>query len=86
MYKSGTIKNIESARILVPPLLKEEKNEKTGKIYYKLKMNLLDSKPYWNEWFIGLTKAFLSYNIPKMLMLAGIEQMGKDLSANARKI
>ena len=43
-------------------------------------MNLLDSKPYWNEWFIGLTKAFLSYNIPKMLMLAGIEQMDKDLS------
>ena len=57
-----------------------------GKIYYKFKMNLLDSKPYWNEWFIGLTKTFLSCNIPKMLMLAGIERMDKDLSANARKI
>ena len=43
MYKSGTIKNIESARISVLPLLKEEKNEKTGKIYYKFKTNLLDS-------------------------------------------
>ena len=31
MYKSGTIKNIESARISVSPLLKEENNEKTGK-------------------------------------------------------
>ena len=80
MYKSGTIKNIESARISVPPLLKEEKNDKTGKIWYKFKTNLLDSKPFWNEWFIGLTKAFLSCNIPKMLMLAGIERMDKDLT------
>ena len=80
MYKSGTIKNIESARISVPPLLKEEKNDKTGKTCYKFKTNLLDSKPFWNEWFIGLTKAFLSCNIPKMLMLAGIERMDKDLT------
>ena len=80
MYKSGTIKNIESARISVPPLLKEEKNDKTGKICYKFKTNLLDSKQFWNEWFIGLTKAFLSCNIPKMLMLAGIERMDKDLT------
>ena len=80
MYKSGTIKNLESARISVPPLLKEEKNEKTGKVVYKFKTNLLDSKPFWNEWFIGLTKAFLSCNIPKMLMLAGIERMDKDLT------
>ena len=80
MYKSGTIKNIESARISVPPLLKEVKNEKTGKNYYVFKTNLLDSKPFWNEWFIGLTKAFLSCNIPKMLMLAGIERMDKDLT------
>ena len=80
MYKSGTIKNLESARISVPPLLKEEKNEKTGKVFYKFKTNLLDSKPFWNEWFIGLTKAFLSCNIPKMLMLAGIERMDKDLT------
>ena len=43
MYKSGTIKNIESARISVPPLLN-------------------------------------SCNIPKMLMLAGIERMDKDLT------
>ena len=80
MYKSGTIKNIESARISVPPLLKEVKNEKTGKSYYVFKTNLMDSKPYWNEWFLGLTKAFLSCIIPKMLMLAGIERMDKDLT------
>ena len=80
MGGSIATKTIESARISVPPLLKEEKNEKTGKTVYKFKTNLLDSKPFWNEWFIGLTKAFLSCNIPKMLMLAGIERMDKDLT------
>ena len=80
MYKSGTIKNIESARISVPPLLKEIKNEKTGKSYYAFKTNLMESKPYWSEWFLGLTNAFLSCIIPKMLMLAGIERMDKDLT------
>ena len=79
MYKSGTIKNIESARISVPPLLKEDINNKGVKTYV-FKTNLMDSKPFWNEWFIGLTKAFLSCNIPKTLMLAGIERMDKDLT------
>ena len=79
MYKSGTIKNIESARISVPPLLKEDINNKGTKTYV-FKTNLMESKPFWNEWFIGLTKAFLSCNIPKTLMLAGIERMDKDLT------
>jgi len=79
MYKSGTIKNVDSARISVPPLLKAETNSK-GKESYVFKTNLMESKPFWNEWFIGLTKAFLSCNIPKTLMLAGIERMDKDLT------
>ena len=79
MYKSGTIKNIDSARISVPPLLREDIN-KNGTKTYVFKTNLMESKPFWNEWFIGLTKAFLSCNIPKTLMLAGIERMDKDLT------
>ena len=79
MYKSGTIKNLESARISVPPLLREDINNKGTKTYV-FKTNLMESKPFWNEWFIGLTKAFLSCNIPKTLMLAGIERMDKDLT------
>ena len=85
MYKSGTIKNIESARISVPPLLKEEINSKGVKTYV-FKTNLMDSKPYWNEWFIGLTKSFLSCNIPKTLMLAGIERMDKELTIGKYKL
>ena len=44
-FRSGTIKNIESARISVPPLLREKEagNEK----YYEWKTNLLASQKYW---------------------------------------
>lgn len=78
MFKSGTIKNLESAKISVPPLLKEVK--KGDSTFYEWKTNLMASKQFWTEWFIGLTKAFLSCKIPKILMLAGIERMDKDLT------
>lgn len=78
MYKSGTIKNAESARISVPPLLKEV--ERNGQKLYEWKTDLLASEKYWTEWFNGLTKAFLSVKIPKILMLAGIERLDKELT------
>jgi protein phosphatase methylesterase 1 len=78
MFRSGTIKNLQSARISVPPLLEEIDNN--GKKFYKFKTNLMASKKYWNDWFIGLTKSFLSIKVPKTLMLAGIERMDKDLT------
>ena len=78
MFRSGTIKNLQSARISVPPLLEEV--EENGKKIYKFKTNLMASKKYCNDWFIGLTKSFLSIKVPKTLMLAGIERMDKDLT------
>ena len=38
------------------------------------------SKKYWNDWFIGLTKSFLSIKVPKTLILADIERNDKDLT------
>ena len=78
MFRSGTIKNLQSAKISVPPLLEEI--DVKGKKMYKFKTNLMASKKYWNDWFIGLTKSFLSIKVPKTLMLAGIERMDKDLT------
>ena len=48
MVKSGTIKNLESARISVPPLLKEQKT-KDGNLSYVWKTNLLASQKYWTR-------------------------------------
>ena len=45
-YRTGTIKNIESARISVPPLLSEDKNEQ-GVSSFLWKTNLLSSQKYW---------------------------------------
>jgi pimeloyl-ACP methyl ester carboxylesterase len=46
MVKSGTIKNSESARISVPPLLKEHKTN-DGNTSYVWKTNLLASQKFW---------------------------------------
>ena len=40
----------------------------------------MQSKHFWNEWFLGLTSAFLSCNFPKLLLLPGIERLDKDLT------
>jgi protein phosphatase methylesterase 1 len=45
-YKSNTIKNLESARISVPPLLKGDENN--GFVW---KTNLLSSQKYWTGMF-----------------------------------
>ena len=75
MIKSGQIKNVDSARISVPSLVKDN-----GNGTYSWKTNLLASEKYWKEWFEGLTKAFLGLKLPKMLMLAGVERMDKELT------
>lgn len=46
MVKSGTIKNLESARISVPPLLKQITNNDIDNSYV-WKTNLLASQKYW---------------------------------------
>ncbi len=55
MVKSGTIKNLESARISVPPLLKEIKG-KDGTVSFVWKTNLLSSQKYWT----GYLNIFIS--------------------------
>ena len=52
----------------------------TGLTKYVWRTNLMATKPYWEEWFSGLTKTFLSLNCKKILFLAGSERMDKDLS------
>ncbi len=78
MFKRATIKNLQSVRISVPLLLEEIDNN--GKKFYKFKTNLMASKKYQNDQFIGLTKSFLSIKVPKTLILAGIERIDKDLT------
>ena len=34
---------------------------------------------YWKEWFGGLSAKFLSVQVPKLLLLAGVDRLDKEL-------
>lgn len=42
--------------------------------------NLLDSQPYWEGWFSGLSKKFLSGRGGKLLLLAGTDRLDTELT------
>ena len=55
-------------------------NEQTGITKYVWKQDLIASKPYWEQWFKGLTQCFLDVRVPKQLLLAGSDRMDKELT------
>lgn len=57
-----------------------EKTDANGNKVYVWRTDLLASKPYWIEWFKGLTEIFLNLRIPKQLLLAGSDRMDKELT------
>lgn len=71
--ESGTIKNLESARISVPYLMTQQGSQ------WVWKTNLMRTKPYWEDWFRGMNDAFLSIEGAKQLMLAGSERIDKQM-------
>jgi hypothetical protein len=77
--KSGTVKDIESARISMPHQV-VSKTDDAGNTKYVWRTDLMASKPYWEGWFKGLTKCFLDVRVPKQLLLAGSDRMDKELT------
>lgn len=76
---SGTVRNLESARVSMPAQVVKKVDPK-GQEVYAWRTDLLASKQYWTEWFTGLTNIFLDLRIPKQLLLAGNDRMDKDLT------
>ena len=76
---SGTLKNIESATVKIPTLL-DKVESKTGEVSYKWKVNVMDTSPYWEEWFKGLSDMFNSLKVPKTLMVTSIDKLDIPLS------
>ncbi len=62
--KSGTVKDIESARVSMPHQV-VSKTDESGNTKYVWRTDLMASKPYWEGWFKGLTKCFLDVRVPK---------------------
>lgn len=75
--RSRTIRNTTSARVSVPPLLVEPTDPLEGQWLWRT--NLQDTKPFWSDWFTGLSSKFLSSSGGKLLILAGTDRLDKEL-------
>ncbi|EFW15303.1 Protein phosphatase methylesterase 1 [Coccidioides posadasii str. Silveira] len=75
--RSRTIRNTTSARVSVPGLLHEDSSDACRP--WKWRTNLAYTKPFWENWFIGLSKKFLEARGGKLLLLAGTDRLDKEL-------
>ncbi|KAK6012601.1 hypothetical protein OSTOST_22226, partial [Ostertagia ostertagi] len=73
--QSGATRNREAARISMPSQIKKTEDGK-----YTWRINLMDTEPFWVGWFQGLSAKFLSCTPPKLLVLAGVDRLDKDLT------
>ena len=47
---------------------------------YVWRVDLSRTECHWRGWFDGLSKEFLSPPVPKLLILAGVDRLDKDLT------
>lgn len=75
-YRNNLAKYLDSARVSMPDQVVYDEETKE----YKWKVDLLESKQYWTDWFTGLTQSFLDNHLPKLLCLASNDRMDKELT------
>lgn len=94
--RSRTIRNAVSARTSVPGLLvdttgkeeddgeggQEQQRQQKGKVDrpWVWKTDLAATQPFWEGWFVGLSKKFLEARGGKMLLLAGTDRLDTELT------
>ncbi|PGH07216.1 hypothetical protein AJ79_06320 [Helicocarpus griseus UAMH5409] len=76
--RSRTIRNSLSARVSVPSLLREDPPDTSRP--WKWRTDLGATKPFWENWFIGLSKKFLEARGGKLLLLAGTDRLDTELT------
>jgi len=47
---------------------------------YVWRIDLAKTEPYWKGWFSGMSQLFLGCAVPKLLLLAGVDRLDKDLT------
>ncbi|PYH99999.1 protein phosphatase methylesterase [Aspergillus ellipticus CBS 707.79] len=77
--RSRTIRNKTSARVSVPSLLYEESAPFDSSKPWVWRTNLSETKPFWENWFVGLSRKFLEARGGKLLLLAGTDRLDKEL-------
>jgi protein phosphatase methylesterase 1 len=68
-------RSMRAASISVPSQLVKDAGGSWG-----WRTPLLKSEPYWQGWYLGLSEAFLSVPVPKVLMLAGADRLDRPLT------
>uniref|UniRef100_A0A8C8GVD6 Protein phosphatase methylesterase 1 n=1 Tax=Oncorhynchus tshawytscha TaxID=74940 RepID=A0A8C8GVD6_ONCTS len=59
---------------------KEDDQEVKKESLYTWQIDLSKTEKYWEGWFSGLSALFLSCPVPKLLLLAGVDRLDKDLT------
>ncbi|CAI9730620.1 protein phosphatase methylesterase 1-like [Octopus vulgaris] len=62
------------------PEVSSTTNKKNVSYQYTWRIDLSKTDKYWSGWFRGLSEKFLSCNVPKLLLLAGVDRLDKDLT------
>jgi len=76
--RSRTIRNSTSARTSVPSLLKHDPTLRSSRCW-TWQTDLAATQPFWEGWFVGLSKKFLEAKGGKLLLLAGTDRLDKEL-------
>ncbi|KAG8137110.1 putative Protein phosphatase methylesterase 1 protein [Naja naja] len=53
---------------------------------YTWRIELAKTERYWEGWFRGLSNLFLNCPVPKLLLLAGVDRLDKDLTIGQMQV
>lgn len=77
--RTRTVRNSVSARTSVPALLVHNSGQESSRPW-KWRTNLAATQPFWEDWFVGLSKKFLAGRGGKLLLLAGTDRLDTELT------
>lgn len=75
VVRAGQVRNVESARLSVP----REVVYEARRGVWVWRTRLEESAAHWKGWFHGLSQLFLAVPAAKLLVLAGVDRLDKDL-------
>lgn len=70
----------EAAEESTKKRMKEDDPEVTKESVFTWRVELSKTEKYWEGWFRGLSALFLTCSVPKLLLLAGVDRLDKDLT------
>ncbi|KOS16776.1 Protein phosphatase methylesterase 1 [Escovopsis weberi] len=77
--RTRTIRNSVSARTSVPALLVRDEGADPARPW-RWRTDLAATQPFWEGWFVGLSKKFLGGRGGKLLLLAGTDRLDTELT------